>query len=187
MTSDALKEALERQKTGNAEEDYIEVISRALGVKREIVVRVIFAANAVDAALGEFARHPEFHSSAYGLGGDNYNADLPDLELRKAYRMAMANGVLRVIAAKAITDGTTLKIATASFLPRENAAELCHGCPEQLECVAENMSTPDRCWHHSKAFLDAKPLRMNSDSVEFEMEQPAGKRRISFNKLNIRR
>lgn len=186
MSTDALKEALERQKTGNAEEDYIEVISRALGVKREIVTRVLFAANSIDAALLEMNRTPEFRGEEYRQGRDAYNTDLPDLELRKAYRLEMFNGALRVLVARAIRDDKPLRVWTSSIIPKEQAAALCTGCPEQLECLATEMSTPDKCWGSRKSVLDAKPLRMNHDSVEVEMVQPAGKHRLPFAKLHLK-
>lgn len=185
MTLDKLQHALDLQKTANAEEDYVEVVCRALEVKRDLLFRLLYAMGAVNQALREQGQPQAFafNYDSFSLGSDAYNYELPNLELRAAYREAMFDGVLRVLIARAILDGKSIYLRTKQFIPREQAAQLCEGCPMRLECMTESLSTPDDCWFWERSTLVAKPLRLNKTAVEVELTQPAGRRFLALSKL----
>ena len=186
---DGLAEALEKQKTANAETDALDVLCRALEVDRSLVVRILYAMSAINTALRDHHKQAEFDfgHDGYSTSSEVYNRELPDLELRSAYREAMEAGVRRMIVGRAIRNGKPIRVATASWLPSEEASQLCKACPERLECIAESLSEPVECWKWEKSTLQLTPLRMNKKAAEFDIPQLGEKRFFPLEQLMIER
>ncbi len=183
MSTDKVKEALERQKIGGAETDYIEVIARALEVRPALIRRVLYAFHALDDKLRDLGLGPFFRRA---FPAETWEESLPDAELRAAIRFAMAAGVTRVVLARAILAGQEVALAVESLLPKERAAELCNGCPERLECVAESLSTPQECYLGRKKDLAVTPIKMTRRHVEVEARQPAGRYCVPLAEVKLR-
>jgi hypothetical protein len=169
MTPDKLAQALIAQKMASAETDKIDIISRALEVPREMLLRVFYAQSCLGLASGHL----------------DWSVLLPDEELRDAIQKAMKDGYRRLVVATAIRDGRSLTIRTRDLLTKAQAPRLCHGCPERLDCTAGSLYTPDECYEERKTSLPVFPLRMTETQLEVETSQPAGKFTIRLTDVHV--
>jgi hypothetical protein len=182
MPTEALRRALERQKIGDAEADYVEVVARALQTTPTVVNRVLFAVYAVDQVLREMGLPAFFRTPP---ADSEWEKRISHPELREAVRRAIGVGVVRVRLARSILEGAEVLVDVESLIPAARASELCRGCPEQLECVASGLSTPDACFGGRKEKLWVKPVRLTRHQAEVEAQQPAGKHVIPLSRIKL--
>lgn len=176
MSTKELKQALLHQKTGDAEKDVIEVISRALGLEYDMVARVIYAARLpITAGI-----QPDDDEDLFPVA-----ASIPNPEVKEALTKAIHDGIQRAVIARAILHGRSVTVSPQALLPVERAGELCRGCPTSLECAAQQLSTPENCWHGRYVRnLVVFPLQISGDLVEVEAQQPQGKHIVRLSVIN---
>lgn len=176
--TEELKQALLRQKMGDAEKDFIGVIAKTFKVEYGLVARVICAL--------DYLR---------SMGLDRGDEDLLHWEasfeeedsLVEAIHKAIHDGAQRVIVARAIATGRSVSLSPAAIVPEERASELCRGCPKAVDCAAEHLSTPQKCWDGALSNLTVFPLQLFDTHVEVEAQQPHGKHVIPLHKITIKR
>lgn len=171
--TDELKQALLRQKTNYVEKDVIDVISKAFDMEYGLVARILFAMVSVE-GTGVF--HLE-HNALFPFD------TIPE-DVRTAIRKAVNDGAKRVRVAKAIEESKSVTASPKDFLPRARVSEICHGCPEAMECAAESISTPQKCWEQRLQSVAVYPLRILGDQVEVEAQHPRGKHLLPISKIH---
>lgn len=129
MSLDDLEQALFEAKWGDAEEDVTEVIARVLELPREAVERVLFAADVMQGDVSKqlMNKYPSL-----------------DEELKKALRLVVQEGLARVIVRDCILNEREM-MAPPQLLIKD-PAEICSGCGISLACIANNYSTPQKCY-----------------------------------------
>ncbi len=173
MPDDELAQALQEQRLVGLEKNAVELVAKALQIPEETVVRVMFAFNQLATAFERASmpltvRPPE------------------NTELCDAIKFAMEEGVRRLILRHAIENGRTFSIHVSTLVPKNDVAQLCHGCPERLECVADSLHTPEECFTTHKATLHVFPIRVVKNLVEVEATQPAGRHFIPISAFRRR-
>ncbi len=178
MPTEELKKALEERKMNNAEKDVLDILSRAFDVPRELLYRIIY---------GYERLHVHLDGTEYGMG-------FPKLEwseglsgdLREAINLAMANGAKRLLVRYAIENAKALSVATKDLVPADKPEQLCHGCPERIECISESLSTPSECLTGRHATTIVYPIQIHRAEVEIETQQPAGRHRVPLRLIHAR-
>jgi hypothetical protein len=161
---DELKQALEQQKLNGLEEDFIEVLSRALEIPREVVIRFAWAYQRLnDDAVSSFS---------LSFPVESWESVIPE-ELRTAISKAMSDGALNVAITRAIKTGGALTLPVELLIKDEKL--ICHGCPESLPCLAENLYSPSICYLGRKANTSVNPLKVVGKNLIVEAKQPAGR------------
>lgn len=171
MSLDRLKEALVRQKTGAVERSLLEVIVKAFDAEPGLIYRLMYA----EFCLSRLARI-DWHLYTYDIDYDSgWDTLLPDDELRAAIRKAMIDGARRVVLGRSIEEGKPFSIETKLLLPFvSDTPRICDGCPERIDCAANNTSTPLNCYTTLRSSVVVFPLRIVKDCVEVEANQPRG-------------
>lgn len=178
MPLDDLTQALEAQKFAGIETDALDVIAQALEVDRALLNRVIYAYEALRNEVRDSPLRGDFPTASHSDA-----ALLPDAELRDAIRKAMGDGAMRLTVRYAIQNSKTLTVLASLLVPPQNISKICDGCPERIECIAENLSTPEKCLTGKHRRIQVYPLRMTKTRVEVEAAQPAGRYTIPLSHL----
>lgn len=187
MSLDDLEQALAPAKWGDAEEDFIEVISRALELPAVAVERVLYAAGYVRASR---------RLTKIGEGMD----DGPNLsrDLREAIEKAMEAGARRVLVRQALEKGYGVRVPIKLLVKKP--ADVCEGCVFRMRCVMDGLSTPETC---VKRGVLAKieeagrehlrfgpkhtvfPKRLRGDVVDVTCEHPRGEWTLNIADLDF--
>lgn len=168
MGMDELTQALVEQRTGGAPKDWLEIISKALDVPLPLLHRVFYARE----ILHRDTPRP----------GPLWRELLPE-KVAAAIRAAMEEGSFRLHIADHIRNGTAMTLPVGVLVPENDKLRLCRGCPEQFECIAEKLYTPEWCFAQRKTTLRVVPLRMTDTTVEVEAQQPQGRHTILLSKI----
>jgi hypothetical protein len=138
MSLENLEQALFEAKWGDAEEDAIGVIARALELSYEAVARVLYAASAIrDLAHSEYAAAPRFIDNM--AEGSSLDAGL-----RNAIRIVMHEGLARACVRWAINNEKPMLVQPNKLITE--ASEICFGCDHSIACISNNYSTPVDCF-----------------------------------------
>lgn len=78
--------------------------------------------------------------------------------------------VLHAFMAKAIQLKQTIHVRASLFA--KPVASLCDGCTEQLLCIAESLSTPEKCVDSRHRYVAAVPTHLERSKVTLEVMQP---------------
>jgi hypothetical protein len=176
MPTDALKLALQNQKTADAEADLTEVIEKALEVPKPMLYRILYAAYCLSELETDWRMsHP-----------DKWDELLPNAELRDAIKKAMVDGARRVVLRRSILEGKPISVDVKHLVPVDQKDQICNGCPERMNCVAENISTPAECFKWRKASLQVYPVRLTDTHVEVEAQQPAGRHYVPLKHITFK-
>jgi hypothetical protein len=136
MSLDNLEQALFTAKWGDAEEDAIAVIAKALELPNGIVERVLFAADVAKARRNtrKFTQLTE----------NMFEGPTLPLELRKAIGHAVEAGMKRAAVRHVIQNDYRLYVRPAKLV-RDNVRNICDGCPISIECMLTDASKPEVC------------------------------------------
>jgi len=178
MPTDALKLALEKQKTADAEADLTEVIERALEVPKPMLYRILYAAHCLSLLEYDWRMSPNKDAMWDDL--------LPNPELREAIRKAMTDGARRVVLRQSILEGKPISVDVRHIVSESDVSQICNGCPERMQCAAENLSTPAECFKWRKASLPVYPVRLTDTHVEVEAQQPTGRHYVPLKNINFK-
>lgn len=171
-----LEQALLRQKTGDVEKDVIDVIAKALGLEYGMAARVAWALRYATYTLRVLFDDED--------GILPVEASIEDDDVKEAIAHAIHCGVQRITMARAITNSRSVSVSPQALVTRERAHELCRGCPESLDCAAQRISTPEKCWDGRLTRLVVFPTQINGDLVEVEAQQPQGKHIVRLSVIN---
>ena len=174
MAIDELKAALERQKTAGVETDYLEMLARLLEVPVETVARVSYAFWKIEETMLSAENREQL--------GTSWEKHL-DRELCQAIQLGVNDGAIRIWLARMIRKSLTIHVPVEALVSAENKIALCNGCPERIECLAETLSTPEKCYSGKKSKLPVLPTRMTRTEVTVEAAQPAGTHVIPISRL----
>lgn len=161
MSTDALKEALLRQKTAFVETDALKALAALLELPEETVARVTFAF---------------YHTDAMGSFGvmEGWARCLSE-QLQSAIHKGADEALLRARFARAIRDNRAVFVAVKVLLPNFcNKSEICNGCPERIECMAENLHQPIHCYDVRHSYVSTRPVRLTEKEVVVECDHPRG-------------
>jgi hypothetical protein len=168
MGLDELNQALVEQRTGGAPKDWLEIISKALDVPLPLLHRVFYAREVLH--KNNNRQQP------------NWRELLPEMVI-DAIRVTMEAGSLRLDIANSIRHGWPMTLPVGVLVPENDKLRLCRGCPEQFECIAEKLYTPEVCFKDRKKTLRVVPLRLTDTTVEVEAQQPQGRHTILLSKI----
>jgi hypothetical protein len=178
-----LNEALDQQRTGFVEEDIVEALAKTFEVDEGIVRRLFFAfgcvVNMTDMSLVPSpspCRVPTIPDWAHRLGGP----------LIDAISMNVGAAVARLQMAEAIRRAVTIDIDIRLLLDPKDVKRICDGCPERIECMADNLHTPEECYGSLRRRMTVFPLRMTRDAATVEAQQPRGTYTVRFDKIRPR-
>lgn len=179
MSLDALEQALFAAKWGDAEENAIDVVARALELPSGVVERVLFAARcAKEAAKYKFSQLTESMNDGPTL----------DYELRRAIADAVKTGLKRAAVRLVIQNDYRLQVEP-SKLVGDRPRDICNGCPHSIECVTFSVSTPEKCVKKGvldrieregdrvkdlRRYCSVKPIKMAGDKVTVTCDHPPG-------------
>lgn len=179
MSLDELEQALFTAKWGDAEENAIDVVARALELPVGVVERVLFAARCAKDA------------SKYKYSQLTVNMDTgPSLEyeLRRAIDAAVKTGLKRAAVRYAIQNDGRLQVRP-SKLVGNRPRDICGGCPHSIECAMIDASTPEKCVKRGvldrieregdrvrdlRRYCIVIPIKMVGDKVTATCEHPPG-------------
>ena len=133
MSIKELDQALLRAKYGDAEEDVFEVIARMFNLEIAAVERVLYAASLI-------RRKDDTTAIAKLMDrGTNLSSDL-----KKAIDTYLQAGLARARVRWAIDNDKLMRIAPRRLI--DTPEQICNGCPLSLICIANDLSTPERCY-----------------------------------------
>lgn len=138
MSLAELEQAVFATKWGNAEEDAIEVIARAMELPVGVVERVLFAAGAVR------ERRKRGQQKFGQLSESMFEGPTLPLELREAIGHAVESGMKRAAVRHVIQNDYKLYVRP-SKLVGDRPRDICNGCPHSIECLMIEASTPEKC------------------------------------------
>jgi hypothetical protein len=95
----------------------------------------------------------------------------------------MEEGNLRLYIADHIRGGLPMTLPASLLVPENDKVQICRGCPERFECVAESLHTPEECFKEHRKSLRVVPVRMTKTTVEVETQQPQGRHTILLSKI----
>lgn len=133
MTTEKLEQALLKAKWGNAEENAVEVIARMFDLPIEAVERVLYAAHLI-------RKKNDTHATIRPMDvGASLSAELQD-----AIKTNLNEGLARTRIRWAIQNEKPVRIYVHHLIKKPE--EICNGCPVSLRCIAEDLSTPEKCF-----------------------------------------
>jgi hypothetical protein len=133
MPTEALRQALRATNVAGVEKDFAEVLAKMFDLPVAVAARLLYAIESV--------RDPV----TWHLGVDRAAELIPDHEVRQAIREQANAGALRVHLRRLQLAGTQVKVKTKTLVPADDPSKVCEGCPHTMTCVAEMLSTPERC------------------------------------------
>lgn len=133
MSQDDLDQALFVSKWGDAEEDGIEVIARALDTDPVLIERVLYAAAVI--------RKKKTHTQLLSHIDDGENISV---ELGKAIQFAIDRGWRRSVVRYALQNDSKIAVKVGR-LTGNTPVRICAGCPFIVDCAVKSYSTPERC------------------------------------------
>lgn len=141
MSTPELEQAIAAARWRGAEANFTEAIAKMLETPPEVVARVVFA--------WETMKHQRL---AYPIGDQleelrgelEHGRDLPG-ETCNAIEHAAARALRRMAIRWRMMRGLALEVPFKKLVPAEKPDRICEGCPHQLECVRDFLSTPDKC------------------------------------------
>lgn len=173
MSTDELAEALKRQKAGFVPTEFLVMLSKLLEVDEAIVARITYAydklqqhvpAGTMESVLPFWTRH------------------MPR-ELMDAIKLGVEQGANGTYIARAIMASSTMTLDVELLLPAERVHEICNGCSERIECMADSLHTPQECYEERKSRVTVFPLRMTKTDVTVEAQQPRGTYTVPVSKI----
>ena len=174
MSTEELEKALERQRLGFVEQDMIELLARMFDADEALVARVVYASWYACTQTAIF--------DTIAAARLRIPANVID-----AIKKATDAGISRLVLARAIQASQTVTVPVDALIPMEAllAGAICEGCSERIECMADNLHTPNECTRARKAHLQVFPLRMTRETVDVEAAQPRGTFTIPIMKLKL--
>lgn len=133
MPTEALRQALRAVNVAGVERDFAEVLAKMFDLPVPVAARVLYAIESVK------------DSVTWHLGVDRAAELIPDHEVRKAIREQANAGAVRVHMRRLQLAGTQVKVKTRVLVPTDDPSRICEGCPHTITCVAEMLSTPEKC------------------------------------------
>lgn len=187
MSTPELEQAIAAAKWKGTEANFTEAISKMFDVPPEVVARVVFAWETLRNQCRVHAIEGQMDVLCGGLeDGD----DLPE-EIVRAIKHATARALPRMAIRWRMERGLFLEVPFNKLVPADKPDRICDGCPNQLECVRDMLSTPARCLRgeritprdqadprrlryiqHQNA--QVKAVKIHGDIVTVEAEHPRG-------------
>lgn len=133
MPTEQLKQALRETNVAGVEKDFAEVLARMFDLPVQAVARLVYAIETV--------KHPV----TWHLGHARTVELIPDPELRDAIRTRANAGAARVYLRKLQLEGRQVSVPTLAMIPAGEPGRICEGCPHSMSCIADSLSTPERC------------------------------------------
>lgn len=133
MPTEALRQALRAVNVAGVEKDFAEVLAEMFDLPVPVAARVLYAIESVK------------DSVTWRLGVDRAAELIPDHEVRQAIREQANAGAVRVHMRRLQLAGTQVKVKTRILVPADEPSRICEGCPHTMTCVAEMLSTPEKC------------------------------------------
>lgn len=133
MPTEALKQALRAVNVAGVEKDFAEVLAKMFDLPIPAAARILYAIESVK------------DSVTWHLGVDQAAELIPDHEVRQAIRKQANAGAIRVYLRRLQLAGTQVKVKTRVLVPANDSSKICEGCPRTMMCVAEMLSTPEKC------------------------------------------
>jgi hypothetical protein len=133
MPTEALRQALRAVNVAGVESNFAEVLAKMFDIPVPVAARVLYAI--------EYVKDPV----TWRLGLDQASELIPDPEVRKAIREQANAGALRVHLRNLQLAGRQVKVKTQALVPKDEPSRICEGCPHTMTCVAELLSTPEKC------------------------------------------
>jgi hypothetical protein len=176
MLPEDVEQAVLAAKWGDAEADATEAIAKMLDAPRELVVRV-HAAYAIAANLRMTLVEPA-------------DEEVPE-DVQNAMAAHLRRALTRVRVRQAIRDGDVVWISVNKLI--KNPAHVCRGCVHSVRCIAELLSTAEKCFAQGpphvieehpvvglrlvrpgKASVAAAPVKIRGDTVTVTCLHPVG-------------
>ena len=172
-----LEEAEKHAKTGDTETSILGMVAKILRVKDAAAAAAIHAIHQLERARYAFDKTTLY--DWFSLS----DAPEPSGELRDLIARAARIYMLTAVVQQAIAKKCTMYVAIKAVV--QNEKDVCLGCPIQMQCVTENLSTKEQCYvgHGPRHFVEMVPLRLENKKVVAEMRQPGGVRTIPLWKL----
>lgn len=170
MGLEKLEEQLLRQRQDFAPTDLIGVIAEVVKLKREDVARVLLA-NSLTQLFPPLLRAQLEEALA---------CVSPDTET--ALEAALGRACKRAWAAGQLERGDPLIVYTKDLVGKE-VARICKGCPDQLRCLADSLSTPEACVANHRHTSLVKVVSLKGDTVRVRAEQPRGEFNLSLQQI----
>lgn len=185
--TDELKEALQKQRSGYAEKDIFEALSKVFEIEPGILRRLFLAFWRVQTQKGTqlvyidtpVKRNRAIPDWAYSLATEN-------VEIIEAIFLAVDESMARLKYAGAMLSAQTIDMDVGLLIPPKDMNRICDGCPDRIDCMANNLHKPSECYHQLKRWLPVFPLRMTRDTVTVEAKQPIGTYTIPLKKIRPR-
>lgn len=183
MPTEALRQALRAVNVTGVERDFAEVLAKMFDLPVPVAARVLYAIESVK------------DSVTWHLGVDRAAELIPDHEVRRAIREQANAGALRVHLRRLQLAGTQVKVRTKVLVPEDDPSRICEGCPRTIECVAEMLSTPEKCVAHlevgyARGFVDFRQtvtlVRVTPGGrVTVKAAQPLGEHELSASDVEL--
>jgi hypothetical protein len=133
MPTEALRQALRAVNVAGVEKDFAEVLAKMFDLPIPAAARILYAIESVK------------DSVTWRLGVERAAELIPDHEVRQAIREQANAGASRVYLRGLQLAGTQVKVKTKILVPAGEPSRICEGCPHTITCVAEMLSTPEKC------------------------------------------
>lgn len=183
MPTEALKQALRAVNVAGVEKNFAEVLAKMFDLPVAVVARVVYAI--------ENVKHPV----TWHLGEGNSVELIPDPEVRQAIRDQANAGAKRTYLRKLQLEGRQVKVRTLAMIPPDDPSKICEGCPKTIQCVAESLSTPERCISDMEPPLNGfyvNPIQIvtllkvtSTGKVTVKARQPQGEHELSITEVEF--
>lgn len=176
MGLEEVEAAVAKSKVKTAENNPIEVIARILDVDAQTVERVLYLGRVVTRYRDAFDDDDGFRripSRVMNMMDEMFEGLSIDGDVKKAMDHAIGVGLSRVTLKHLILNGGYTYVAASRLV--KSPAEICNGCPQAIPCVAENLSSPKKCY--DEVPLSITPLELvgkNMNKVVVRSERAEG-------------